>query len=126
MHSVKLSIDERDSARSIGGMSESCAVLLLGIEFGVLMYAGWGEVRKSLVVLLLAGEERFERSSRVVSDKSVARLGECVCLMPCGHHCHHGCVCRLHKDGTLNQVIMYVAIAEQTSSQLERFPSPDQ
>ena len=40
MHSVTLSIDERDSARSIGGMSESCAVLLLGIEFGVLMYAG--------------------------------------------------------------------------------------
>ena len=29
------------------------------------MYAGWGEVCKSLVVLLLAGEERFERSSRV-------------------------------------------------------------
>ena len=35
VHSVKLSSDERDSARSIGGMSESCAVLLLGIEFGV-------------------------------------------------------------------------------------------
>ena len=27
------------------------------------MYAGWGEVCKSLVVLLLAGGERFERSS---------------------------------------------------------------
>ena len=26
------------------------------------MYAGWGEVCKSLVVLLLAGGERFERS----------------------------------------------------------------
>ena len=58
MHSVKLSVDERDSVRSVGRMSESCAVLLLGIEFGVLMRAGWGEVCKSLViVLLLTGEE---------------------------------------------------------------------
>ena len=39
------------------------------------MYAGWGEVCKSLVVLLLAGEERFERSSRVVLEKSVALMG---------------------------------------------------
>ena len=39
------------------------------------MYAGWGEVYKSLVLLLLAGEERFERSSRVVLEKSVALLG---------------------------------------------------
>ena len=38
------------------------------------MYAGWGEVCKSLVVLLLAGEERFERSSRVVLEKSVALM----------------------------------------------------
>ena len=44
MHSVKLSVDERDSVRSVGGMSESCAVLLLGIEFRVLIRAGWGEV----------------------------------------------------------------------------------
>ena len=56
-------------------MSESCALLLLGIEFGVLMYAGWGEVCKSLVVSLLAGEENIERSSRVVMEKSVALLG---------------------------------------------------
>ena len=28
MHSVKLSVYERDSVRSVGGMSESCAVLL--------------------------------------------------------------------------------------------------
>ena len=40
MHSVKLSVDERDSVRSVGGMSESCAVLLLGIEFRVLIRAG--------------------------------------------------------------------------------------
>ena len=66
MHSVKLSVYERDSVRSVGGMSESCAVLLLGIEFRVLIRAGWGEVFKSLViVLLLTGEEKFERS-RVV------------------------------------------------------------
>ena len=39
------------------------------------MYAGWGEVCKSLVVLLLAGEERFERSSRVVLEKSAALMG---------------------------------------------------
>ena len=40
MHSVKLSVDERDSVRSVGGMSESCAVLLLCIESGLLMRAG--------------------------------------------------------------------------------------
>ena len=39
------------------------------------MYAGWGEVCNSLVVLLLAGEERFKRSSRVVLEKSVALMG---------------------------------------------------
>ena len=42
------------------------------------MYAGWGEVCKSLVVLLLAGEEGFERSSRVVLEKSVALMGSYV------------------------------------------------
>ena len=79
MHSVKLSIDERDSVRSVGGMSESCAVLLLGIEFRVLIRAGWGEVCKSLViVLLLTGEEEFERS-RVALEKSVVLLGD-LCL----------------------------------------------
>ena len=76
MHSVKLSVDERDSVRSVGGMSESCAVLLLGIEFRVLIRAGWGEVCKSLViVLLLTGEEKFERS-RVALEKSVVLLGD--------------------------------------------------
>ena len=76
MHSVKLSVDERDSVRSVCGMSESCAVLLLGIEFGVLIRAGWGEVCKSLViVLLLTGEEKFERS-RVALEKSVVLLGD--------------------------------------------------
>ena len=76
---VKLSIDERDSVRSVGGMSESCAVLLLGIEFRVLIRAGWGEVCKSLViVLLLTGEEEFERS-RVALEKSVVLLGD-LCL----------------------------------------------
>ncbi len=79
MHSVKLSVDERDSVRSVGGMSESCAVLLLGIEFRVLIRAGWGEVCKSLViVLLLTGEEEFERS-RVALEKSVVLLGD-LCL----------------------------------------------
>ena len=39
MHSVKLSVDERDSVISVGVMPESCAVLLLAIEFGVLMRA---------------------------------------------------------------------------------------
>ena len=34
MHSVKLSVDERDSVRSVGGMSESCAILLLGSTAG--------------------------------------------------------------------------------------------
>ena len=76
MHSVKLSVDERDSVRSVGGMSESCAVLLLGIEFRVLIRAGWGEVCKSLViVLLLTGEEEFERS-RVALEESVVLLGD--------------------------------------------------
>ena len=76
MHSVKLSVDERDSVRSVGGMSESCAVLLLGIEFRVLIRAGWGEVCKSLViVLLLTGEEKFERS-RVALEESVVLLGD--------------------------------------------------
>ena len=76
MHSVKLSVDERYSVRSVGGMSESCAVLLLGIEFRVLIRAGWGEVCKSLViVLLLTGEEKFERS-RVALEKSVVLLGD--------------------------------------------------
>ena len=79
MHSVKLSIDERDSVRSVSGMSECCAVLLLGIEFRVLIRAGWGEVCKSLViVLLLTGEEEFERS-RVALEKSVVLLGD-LCL----------------------------------------------
>ena len=73
MHSV---VDERYSVRSVGGMSESCAVLLLGIEFRVLIRAGWGEVCKSLViVLLLTGEEKFERS-RVALEKSVVLLGD--------------------------------------------------
>ena len=40
VHSVKLSVDERDSVRSVGGMTESCAVLLLCIESGLLMRAG--------------------------------------------------------------------------------------
>ena len=76
MHSDKLSVDERDSVRSVGGMSESCAVLLLGIEFRVLIRAGWGEVCKSLViVLLLTGEEKFERS-RVALEKGVVLLGD--------------------------------------------------
>ena len=76
MHSVKLLVDERDSVRSVGGMSESCAVLLLGIEFRVLIRAGWGEVCKSLViVLLLTGEEKFERF-RVALEKSVFLLGD--------------------------------------------------
>ncbi len=76
MHSVKLSVDERDSVRSVGGMSESCAVLLLDIVFGMLIRAGWGEVCKSLViVLLLTGEEKFERS-RVALEESVVLLGD--------------------------------------------------
>ena len=78
MHSVKLSVDERDSVRSVGGMSESCAVLLLGIEFRVLIRAGWGEVFKSFVIvlmLLLTGEEKFERS-RVALEESVVLLGD--------------------------------------------------
>ena len=76
MHSVKLLVDERDSVRSVGGMSESYAVLLLGIEFRVLIRAGWGDVCKSLViVLLLTGEEKFERS-RVALEKSVVLLGD--------------------------------------------------
>ena len=42
----------------------------------MLIRAGWGEVCKSLViVLLLAGEEKFERS-RVVLEKSVVLLGD--------------------------------------------------
>ena len=81
MHSVKLSVDERDSVRSVGAISESCAVLLLGIEFRVLIRAGWGEVCKSLViVLLLTGEEKFERS-RVALEKSVVLLGGSMCCV---------------------------------------------
>ena len=66
----------KETVRSVGGMSESCAVLLLGIEFRVLIRAGWGEVCKSLViVLLLTGEEKFERS-RVALEESVVLLGD--------------------------------------------------
>ena len=39
-----LSIDEIDSVKLIGGMSESCAVLLLGIRLGAFVCAGWCEV----------------------------------------------------------------------------------
>ena len=53
------------------------------------MYAGWGEVCKSLVVLLLAGEERFERSSIVVLEKSVALyLHYCVRINDTHTHTH--------------------------------------
>ncbi len=53
-----------------------CRSTVLPFEFGVLIRAGWGEVCKSLViVLLLTGEEKFERS-RVVLEKRVVLLGD--------------------------------------------------
>ena len=41
-------------------------------------------VIKSQLLLLLAGEERFERSSRVVLEKSVVLLGVLRRTMCCG------------------------------------------